>query len=749
MLEAIRISKCATYGPDHETLGPLKEANFIYGTNGSGKTTISRVVASPAAYSSCELNWRNGRALKALVFNSDFIRDNYGSEMPGIFTLGNQDLDLQAEVEAKRQKLSRLRDEIDGLNRTLSGANGEGGKREELKRHRSDFEEACWQVKSRHDAHFQEAFTGVRNSKKLFCDRLLQELGSNQAGIKALDDLKSKASSLFDKSLARLERLAVINANQLLDLETASILSKRIVGKEDIDVAALIRRLGNSDWVRSGLSYFNKGDDLCPFCQQTVDSELYYRLTSYFDETYNNDIAAVARVHTSYRQHATSLMAKLIEIGNSESIHLDSPEYDKWLARLQASIDANIVLLQRKASEPSNHIELNSTADEMEAISGLIIAANNEINAHNMLMDNLAAEQRALKAEIWKCVIEESRIPIDTFVGKNNGLKKAIESLERQIAEKSQEALQVRSELTILESQITSVQPTVTAINQTLAAFGFSSFRLATAGEMESRYKLERHDGSDAAQTLSEGEKSFITFLYFYHSIRGSMTSSGTTEDRIVVFDDPISSLDSDVLFMVSTLIKEFVREAKAGNARVKQVIVLTHNVYFHKEVSFSHNESGPAPTFWIVKKQHDRSVINGYQNNPIKTSYQLLWDEVKSDHRSKATIQNVLRRILENYFKIFGGKDRDEIIALFDGPDKILAASLLSWVNDGSHYIHDDISVSADDQMIEKYLRVFKEVFVKSKHEAHYKMMLGISDEPEVEIQEPANDTMPETDAG
>jgi wobble nucleotide-excising tRNase len=385
----------------------------------------------------------------------------------------------------------------------------------------------------------------------------------------------------------------------------------------------------------------------------------------------------------------------------------------------------------------------------VNSIAGLIVSANDKISAHNALMDNLATEQKTLKDEIWKCVIEESRTPIAAFVAKDSGLKRAIENLERQIAEKTQEAVELRTALSALESQITSVQPTVTAINQTLASFGFSSFRLATAGELDSRYKLERLDGSDAAQTLSEGEKSFITFLYFYHSIRGSMTSSGTTEDRIVVFDDPISSLDSDVLFMVSTLIKEFVKEAKAKNGRVKQVIVLTHNVYFHKEVSFSHNETGPAPTFWIVKKKDGQSAIQGYPHNPIKTSYQLLWDEVKNEHRSKATIQNVLRRILENYFTILGGKNKDDIISLFDGQDKLLAASLLSWVNDGSHSIHDDISVSADDQMVEKYLRVFKEVFIKAEHEAHYNMMLGISDEPEVEVQEAANDTMPETVAG
>ena len=43
---------------------------------------------------------------------------------------------------------------------------------------------------------------------------------------------------------------------------------------------------------------------------------------------------------------------------------------------------------------------------------------------------------------------------------------------------------------------------------------GFRSFSLSLAEDKIS-YKIIRSDGSDAKNTLSEGEKSFITFLYF------------------------------------------------------------------------------------------------------------------------------------------------------------------------------------------------------------------------------------------
>jgi wobble nucleotide-excising tRNase len=197
----------------------------------------------------------------------------------------------------------------------------------------------------------------------------------------------------------------------------------------------------------------------------------------------------------------------------------------------------------------------------------------------------------------------------------------------------------------------------------------------------------------------------------------------------VVVFDDPVSSLDSDILFVVGSLIKGLFEEVRAGTGHIKQVFVLTHNVYFHKEVTFNSNRRDVAmneETFWIIRKPGLLSKVDRHGSNPIKTSYELLWSEVRKSDRSKLTIQNTLRRILENYFKILGGVDPDKIYEMFGGKEKMICKSLFSWVNDGSHYAHDDLYVSIDGSMIDVYLTVFRAIFDKSGHLAHYKMMMG-----------------------
>ena len=137
------------------------------------------------------------------------------------------------------------------------------------------------------------------------------------------------------------------------------------------------------------------------------------------------------------------------------------------------------------------------------------------------------------------------------------------------------------------EEKITSISHSINEINRILGSFGFRNFKLADAGK--GNYKIIRDDGRDAEATLSEGEKTFITFLYFYQLIKGNDSKEQITADKIVVIDDPISSLDSNVLFIVSSLIRKLIDEIRENqNSNFKQLLILTHNVYFHKEVSFN-----------------------------------------------------------------------------------------------------------------------------------------------------------------
>lgn len=341
------------------------------------------------------------------------------------------------------------------------------------------------------------------------------------------------------------------------------------------------------------------------------------------------------------------------------------------------------------------------------------------------MVSNLSQEQTKHKNSLWKHILEEHlNSTIASYDAKRTRIQAAITGLEGRIATKKAEIEAKTAEIKALEQQTTSIQPTIDAINGLLHSYCFQGFSLAAAPDGHS-YQLLRPDGSEAKETLSEGERTFVTFLYFYHLPRGSISDTGIVNDRVVVFDDPISSLDSDVLFVVSNLIRKVISNVRVGTGSLKQVFLLTHNVYFHKEVTFRTDREPGRETFWTVRKCDNISTVHLHQSNPIKTSYDLLWEELRNPNGTSLTIQNSMRRILEHYFKILGGIDQDEICDKFEGDDRIVCGSLFSWINDGSHSALDDLCLSLDEHTVEKYRDVFRRIFEEMGHSQHYHMMM------------------------
>jgi hypothetical protein len=57
----------------------------------------------------------------------------------------------------------------------------------------------------------------------------------------------------------------------------------------------------------------------------------------------------------------------------------------------------------------------------------------------------------------------------------------------------------------------------------------------------------------------------------------------------------------------------------------------------------------------------------------------------------------------LQRSLNIIGGLDYEKSINEFDGEEKIIFKSLFSWINDGSHFINDDLVIYAEPENIEK----------------------------------------------
>lgn len=729
MIEHIHLASEGAYDAAGTKLEGLKKLNFIFGSNGSGKTTISRVIEGTGTFAACQVTWAGDNKLEARVYNKDFVEKHFDAEssIKGIYTFG-ENVEVAEKIKVLTEEADEVKKTLFGMQKTLLGEDRKGGKKKERDALTTQLVEDVWSAKKKFD-DLNAAFTGLNNNRKNFCDKYLSEASINTAAIRDITELRDDAATVFSGTLTKVTILPKPDNFKIQTLESDSILKKKIIGKADVDIAALIEELENSDWVQQGRQYFDQLDEQCPFCQQKTDAAFRKSLEDYFDQSYIADLAAVRKLLADYTDAVKELLNALGETNIVESQYLEREAYEKDVAALRLALKANIEHIEAKKKELSAPVTLIDTAPMIAAVNAHVDAANKKVTANNDIVDNLAARKKELISQIWKRLLEDTKPVYTKFKSESGALDAAITALEGKIAKSSQELESKQAEIEDNAKKITSIKPTIDAINKLLKSFGFTNFHLVESAA-SGFYEVKRPDGSDAKKTLSEGEKSFITFLYFYYLVGGSFNSSGGVNDRVVVFDDPVSSLDADILFIVCNLIKKVISEMRSGTSAIKQVFVLTHNIYFHKEVTFDKKRKATTArsdeTFWVVRKTLQRSELMPFAENPIKSSYELLWREVRQKPPSDTAIQNVMRRILEHYFKFYGGITPEDVVEKFDGKDKIICSTLLSWVNDGSHFAIDDLCMACDPGQVDRYLNVFQRIFEESDHGGHFRMMMG-----------------------
>lgn len=735
MIKSIKLKNFATYSSEGSSIENCKKINFIYGPNGSGKTTISNFLQNPLEpqYSDCEIEWETNSAVDVIVYNREFREKNFKGDIAGVFTLGQATIEEIKAIEAMKRQQSDLNKELIAAENTLNK------KKEEEKKEKNMFRDAVWEaVLKQNEGDFQEAFTGFRGNKEKFRDEVISRFNACHISNNSRESLVSRSKTLFAKKQEKYDLIDFpINtiAERIDAIENDKIWSKTVVGNEDIPISKLIKFLDNADWVNRGRQYI-QNNGVCPFCQQqTISADIENQLNSFFSGEYEQNVQYIKKLIDEYN-NLTNDMIRIMNATqkNSSLGSIGGIDMDKFTSSIDVLIErfsSNTTQMKDKEKEPGKTIRLNESNLMIEIIKEMITQANDAIAINNKMVNNYNTEKTLLVDDIWAFLMNEQKALIEGYLKKLSDLQKGENGIQKKINDCKYRLVELGTQIIEAGKNITSVQPTVDEINRSLKAYGFTNFKIVPSEHQTNSYQIQRMDGTLATDTLSEGEETFISFLYFLQFAKGSVDVSKVSSRKILVLDDPICSLDSTVLYIVSSMVKGLIKEIRESHSDVDQIFILTHNVFFHKETSFVDKRMDTCDdiNYWIIRKDDNISSIKSYgKYNPIKTSYELLWQELKSsDNTSLVTIQNVMRRILENYFSILGKEKDDTIVEFFDTiEEKMICRSLLSWINDGSHSIPDDLYIDSYTDSIERYKQIFKTIFVKMGHEEHYKMMMN-----------------------
>lgn len=743
MIEKIRMRECATYDADGIEINECKKINFIYGANGSGKSTISNFFqdTNNEDYNKCEVVWKNGVESEVAVYNRRFREKNFstdGSAIEGIFTLGEATIDDIRKLDKLKEELKVREEGLAGDKRSLKK------KRDEKQQREEQFKDDIWKaILKKYENNFGEAFSGLRKNKGLFKEEVVNRYKKGFVNLSTFEELVNRAFTLYSEKpeTCTVSQLSIkLLLEEIYLIENDSIWKKVIVGNKDIPIARLIDKLNSGDWVEKGRNYIGN-DGICPFCQQqTITKAFIGQVNQFFSGEYDKDKVEIENKKKYYEEVFEKIRKQLEGILLNSSYvtvgKLNKEAFQDKINLIDAIYKSNLSIIETKRKELSRSVVLQSMKSVGSELEDLVVIALKNIKEHNRMVTNYKAEQASLSNDVWAFVLDEQRALIDSYMSDIKNIDAAIYGISNKIKSLETTVIkELKDKIYEAGKNITSVQPAVDEINSSLKIYGFENFKIIPSQIQDNAYQIQRPDGTIVANTLSEGEETFISFLYFLQLVKGSFDKSKVSEKKILIIDDPICSLDSTVLYIVSTMIHDLKEKIIKNICDVEQMFILTHNVFFHKEASFVNGRISEENNvhFWILSKDNNISNIRSYgMENPIKTSYELLWKELKdNENASIITVQNTMRRIIENYFGMFGNGKYDKIINSFDTvEEQITCKSLFYWINDGSHTIPDDLYVDSYTDAFQKYKNVFKQIFIKTENLAHYNMMMGIVDE-------------------
>lgn len=437
--------------------------------------------------------------------------------------------------------------------------------------------------------------------------------------------LTTARANAIIQALPNLSNLSAVNTGidfeaLKTDLQTTSeAIEEAALKKLFVDHCAELagNDLPNSErWLEDGFKYVETkrnsvGDDSsipCPFCTQEMPTNLdiIRAYTTYFNEEFK---ALADRIQNHIRDVQSFNLAVTLQAMNnvhqsntsavvSWSSHLGAtavvPSY-AFLPEQQAlEIELGRVLsaVTFKSQNPSGAVAIEAVEDFERTLTSI----STGIGDHNAAVTMYNAAITAFKSGIQTVAQAEAELARLRRIERR--FDPTVDTLSTQLATE-------RANLRTLEQQYTALSASQDAlatsflttyaarINHYLGAVFKTSFQIQDVVHMPPRgqareskvgYKLTI-DGLDisfdegrpfsARECLSEGDKSTIALAFFLSKLDNDPNKA----DKILVFDDPLSSLDTNRRTYTVGIIKALLQQ-------MKQVVVLSHNEHFLHEIS-------------------------------------------------------------------------------------------------------------------------------------------------------------------
>lgn len=734
-------------------LSDFNKYNLIYGWNFSGKTTLSRIIRSfeqgkiPEYYENCDfevVEEENGQENKIgphnlgstkciyRVYNEDFINENISwndNKANPIFILGEENIKIKKEIDSLEKEEEELQKSKKNYKKEFDKLNDLFNKQyTDIARH---FEQQDLPIKSRYN---RKDFKAVVDKLMNLSDDAIYNYILDDNEIKKLIKIRKEECKALEKINIRVFE----DFNEEYYNKIYKLLNKEIIGE-------IIEKLKNdtklNEWIRTGLEIHN-GKEYCEFCGNKLNENILEKYRRHFSQEYEEIIKTL-----NDNKNKIEIFINYIEqiekkIYNSDNVHSKiRNEYlnikDNLILNLEQykmEIKSLLLIADEKIKNPFKLCDFNkqNIIDIMFKTNDLFSQLNQKINEHNDIIANIQKERE-------KAFERYEHHEAAIFIKNNKSEFESMRELKISISKIDEKIKNINNQITLISDKIYDISKASEKINKYLKILlNYEHIYFEPYGKES--FKIIR-DGKEA-NYLSSGEKTAISFAYFLTRLEDKGSDLANT---IVFIDDPISSLDSNIIYNTYALISENIDKCK-------QIFISTHNFEFFNllKVCFGvdrrRREIGSIireedRSLYIVERQHifQKERISCLKGMPsllteYNSEYHYLYQKIKDilntqdiNYEDCYGLPNIVRRFLEAFigFK-YSGSLRGKICELFD--DECEQRKVYRFVNELSHQDNFDRSINFTDVYMQ--CKEIVEIVIKAiekKDPEHYRTLENI----------------------
>lgn len=675
----------------------FKRKNFIFGKNGTGKTTITHCIEQECVEKGIDVRIFSGYES---VISSDGKLNT--------ITLGRENTALQTSINKQKNK-------VNDLDKQINGDVGE-----------NDIKHLCDRAKLDLEHKEKSLDKFYRESAKKIKNKYLSLTGANYNKNDFISDLKASPMLLSSLEIDKYSREA---SEKLLENVSSSVsvlsltenLDKCVKKVNSLLITEVIetKNLGFTEkqrtWVKEGMSLHKLDESTkssrCLFCGGIISQKRIDDLNNYFNDRLNSLYRNIDAVSETIKRNKASI--KNITLLNKEMYYHDFYQKVMSVNELLLNLKEKLLgvyenllrLLDDKKKSPFTQIEPYNRDYTIDISIDKKIKELN--NANNTYSKNINLKQNKAKnlLKLNDVAILAKEANWNQSYSEFKVLNTVFEQYDKKLTSLKEERDMENGKLQQLLEKTKDESIAASHINKSLSRLGDQSFSLIKIGDQKGQYQIKNTtDGKIRdVRTLSTGEKNIVAFLWFLNDLNN--TSKLSTE-KVIVFDDPMNSNDDTTQYLIISELQKLLKTDKDNT-----FFILTHNIHFYLNVRYR--------TWWngCKSKNYDKATFflhktNGVtyieyirsENQDLTNTYQSLWSELKWMYENEKPdyMLNPIRRILETY-KDFNGLTNKQLYLDDAEVEKLL--------NVNSHGIDDNYS-NPNGKSAEQLIDILRKVF-------------------------------------